>query len=119
MEGAQRVQQAAQRLLDRLEQAVQELDKGTVTIREKRGTENGEETHLVVKAGRKGVIDRAGLKQLTGVLKDLQDIISWDGSLEAREREARILKLEQELNRKECGEGITVVLEQEVQEYAG
>ena len=36
--GPDRVQLAAQRLLDRLEQAVEELDKGTVLLREKRKT---------------------------------------------------------------------------------
>ena len=78
--GLDRVQLAAQRLLDRLEQAVEELDKGTVLLREKRKTEDGEETWELIKAKRKGIVDRAGLKQLTGVLKDLQDILSRDGS---------------------------------------
>ena len=117
--GAERVQLAAQRLLDRLEQAVEELDKGTVLLKEKRKTENGEETLELVKAKRKGIVDRAGLKQLTGVLKDLQDILSRDGSLDARERELRLQRLEQELNRQPEAEGITVILEGEADGYAG
>ena len=116
-----RVQRAAGRLLDRLEQAVEELDRGTVVLKEKKKTEDGEEIREVTKAGRKGIVDRAGLKQLTGVLKDLQDILSWDGSLNVREREARIQKLEQELNRDPAAEAgaITVVLEKEAEDYAG
>ena len=117
--GLDRVQLAAQRLLDRLEQAVEELDKGTVLLREKRKTEDGEETWELIKAKRKGIVDRAGLKQLTGVLKDLQDILSWDGSLDAREREMKLQKLEQELNRVPEAEGITVILEGEAESYAG
>ncbi len=117
--GLERVQRAAGRLLDRLEQAAEELDRGTVVLRQKRKTEDGEETREVVKAGRKGTVDRAGLKQLTGVLKDLQDILSWDGSLDAREREIKLQKLEQELGRTADTEGITVVLEKEARDYAG
>ena len=117
--GLDRVQLAAQRLLDRLEQAVEELDKGTVLLREKRKTEDGEETWELIKAKRKGIVDRAGLKQLTGVLKDLQDILSRDGSLDAREREMKLQKLEQELNREPEAEGITVILEGEAESYAG
>ncbi len=117
--GLDRVQLAAQRLLDRLEQAVEELDKGTVLLREKRKTEDGEETWELIKAKRKGIVDRAGLKQLTGVLKDLQDILSRDGSLDAREREMKLQKLEQELNRVPEAEGITVILEGEAENYAG
>ena len=117
--GLDRVQLAAQRLLDRLEQAVEELDKGTVLLREKRKTEDGEETWELIKAKRKGIVDRAGLKQLTGVLKDLQDILSRDGSLDAREREMKLQKLEQELNRVPEAEGVTVILEGEAESYAG
>lgn len=117
--GLDRVQLAAQRLLDRLEQAVEELDKGTVLLREKRKTEDGEETWELIKAKRKGIVDRAGLKQLTGVLKDLQDILSRDSSLDAREREMKLQKLEQELNRVPEAEGITVILEGEAENYAG
>lgn len=117
--GAGRVQAAAMGLLERLEQAVEELDRGTVTCREKKKTEAGEESREVVKAWHKGVVDRAGLKQLTGVLKDLQDILSKDDSLDSREREARLQKLEQELNRQPDAERFTVVLEGEAETYAG
>lgn len=117
--GPDRVQLAAQRLLDRLEQAVEELDKGTVLLREKRKTEEGEEICELIKAKRKGIVDRAGLKQLTGVLKDLQDILSRDDSLDAREREMKLQKLEQELNRVPEAEGVTVILEGEAEHYAG
>ena len=119
MEQTERLREVAGRLLERLEQAVEELDKGTVLLREKVKTENGEEITELIKAKRKGIVDRAGLKQLTGILKDLQDIRSRDGSLDTRERQARLQKLEQELNREPEGEGITVVLEGEADGFAG
>lgn len=114
-----RVRRAAVRLLDRLEQAVEELDKGTVVLREKKKTENGEQIRELTKASRKGIVDRAGLKQLTGVLKDLQDILSQDGAMDSKERVLRLQRLEQELNRQPESEGITVVLEGEADGYAG
>ena len=119
MEQMERLRGVAGRLLERLEQAVEELDKGTVLLREKVKTENGEEITELIKAKRKGIVDRAGLKQLTGVLKDLQDILSRDGSLDTRERQLRLQRIEQELNREPESEGITVVLEGEADGYAG
>ena len=59
-ENWERVQRVAGRLLDRLEQAAEELDKGTVVIKEKKKTEDGEETWELIKAKRKGIVDRAG-----------------------------------------------------------
>lgn len=113
------MRRVAELLLDRLEKAAQELDKGTVVHRKKRKTEEGEEIREVVKARGKGIVDRAGLKQLTGVLKDLKEILSRDGALETREREARLQRLEQELNRKPEEQGFTVILEGEAEGYAG
>lgn len=119
MEQTERLREVAGRLLERLEQAVEELDKGTVLLREKVKTENGEEITELIKAKRKGIVDRAGLKQLTGVLKDLQDILCRDGSMDVKERQLRLQKLEQELNRGPEQEDITVVMEEEAEEYAG
>ena len=64
-------------------------------------------------------MDRGGLKQLTGVLKDLQEILLRSPELDLREREARILRLEQELNREMDTDGVTVMLEGEADDYAG
>ena len=119
MDEMERVRGVAERLLERLEQAAEELDKGTVTCREREKTQSGEKITELIKAKGKGMVDRAGLKQLTGILKDLQDILARDGSLDTRERQARLQKLEQELNREPESEGITVVLEGEADDYAG
>lgn len=120
-EAAGRVAAAAGRLLDRLEQAVAELDAVTQTCRRKIKTEDGEQAvEFTEKYPRKkGLVDRGGLKQLTGVLKDLQEILLRDPELDLREREARILRLEQELNREGDADAVTVMLEGEVDGFAG
>ena len=64
----------------------------------------------------KGLVDRNGLKQLTGVLKDLQDILCQD-DLSTRERELKLKRLEMELAGA-ADSGITVELAGEVTDFA-
>ena len=111
-EDAQRVRLAALGLLDKLEQAVTELDKGILTRKEK----DGETVFEIQKGKGKGLVDRNGLKQLTGVLKDLQDILCQD-DLTTRERELKLKRLEMELSGA-ADSGITVELVGEAQAYA-
>ena len=111
-EDAQRVRLAALGLLDKLEQAVTELDKGILTRKEK----DGETVFEIQKGKGKGLVDRNGLKQLTGVLKDLQDILCQD-DLTTRERELKLKRLEMELSGV-ADSGITVELVGEAQTYA-
>lgn len=103
---------AALGLLDKLEQAVTELDKGILTRKEK----DGETVFEIQKGKGKGLVDRNGLKQLTGVLKDLQDILCQD-DLTTREREMKLKRLEMELAGA-ADSGITVELVGEAQAYA-
>ena len=109
-EDAQRVRLAALGLLDKLEQAVTELDKGILTRKD------GETVFEIQKGKGKGLVDRNGLKQLTGVLKDLQDILCQD-DLTTRERELKLKRLEMELSGA-ADSGITVELVGEAQAYA-
>ena len=111
-EDAQRVRLAALGLLDKLEQAVTELDKGILTRKEK----DGETVFEIQKGKGKGLVDRNGLKQLTGVLKDLQDILCQD-DLTTRERELKLKRLEMELSGA-ADSGITVELMGEAHAYA-
>ena len=111
-EDAQRVRLAALGLLDKLEQAVTELDKGILTRKEK----DGETVFEIQKGKGKGLVDRNGLKQLTGVLKDLQDILCQD-DLTTRERELKLKRLEMELSGA-ADSGITVELVGEAHAYA-
>lgn len=61
--------------------------------------------------------DRGGMKQLTGVLKDLQDILSPADPMAQRERELKLRRLELEL---QCAAntGITVTLQGEAEDFA-
>ncbi len=80
-------------MLGCLERAVRELDTVTQNVREKSKLEDGAE--LVTDFERllpeeKGIIDRGGLKQLTGVLKDIKDVLTLRSDADTREQEARI-----------------------------
>lgn len=114
----ERVNEVAMALLGRLEQAVKELDAVVETRREKVKTETGEVvTESEQKLPRKkGTVDRGGLKQLTGVLKDLEDILWCMPELDVREQTARITRLERELTPE--NQEIKVVLEGEVERFA-
>lgn len=116
-EERQRVFAAAGRLLEKLEQAVEELDKGTVTHKEKQKDGDAEVIFEVSKGKGKGLVDRGGLKQLTGVLKDLQDILSQDDQMDARERELKLQQLERNLSGA-ADARVTVRLEGEAMDYA-
>lgn len=89
-----RVRGAARGLLDALEAATEELR-----------SDNG--------------VDRAGLKVLVGVLKDLQDILARDETLETKERLAKIQKLQLDMEPKQEAETVTVVMEGDTAGFAG
>lgn len=87
---AAKVGDLADKLLVKLEQAIDELDLKVTTHKIK--TENGctETTTEFKVAEEGGAVDRAGLRQLTAALKELQTIKGEVTDLERREREARI-----------------------------
>lgn len=87
------VEVLADLLLEKLRQAIGELDTSPV-IRKVKTKEGNTETTLEYRESETGgTIDRAGLKQLTGALKELQAIRGDMPALERREREARIESL--------------------------
>ena len=61
--------------------------------------------------GEKGLIDRGGLKQLTGVLKDLKEILVLRSEGDTLEQQARIARLQRELSREDSQERILVTME--------
>ena len=113
----QRVMEVAGRLLEKLEQAVEELDRGTETRKVKQKDGETEITLEVSRGKERGLVDRGGLKQLTGVLKDLQDILAQDSCMDARERELKLRQLERSLTGAEES-SVTVRLEGEAMDYA-
>ena len=98
-----RAEGVAEGLLAALERAVGELDAVTVTRKEKAKTDDGEiqTEYEQLLPGEAGLIDRGGLKQLTGVLKDMREILGLQTELEQQEQRARLKKLERELSQEE------------------
>ena len=113
-----RAEGVAEGLLTALERAVGELDAVTVTRKEKLKTDEGEiqTEYEQILSGEAGLIDRGGLKQLTGVLKDMREILGLQSELERQEQRARLKKLERELNREEAA--LTVAWEDGTDGYA-
>lgn len=113
-----RAEGVAEGLLTALERAVGELDAVTVTRKEKVKTDEGEiqTEYEQILSGEAGLIDRGGLKQLTGVLKDMREILGLQSELEQQEQLARLKKLERELNREEAA--LTVAWEDGTDGYA-
>lgn len=117
----ERVDALADAMLGCLERAVKELDMVTQNVREKAKLEDGAE--MVTDFERllpeeKGIIDRGGLKQLTGVLKDIKDVLTLRSDADTREQEARIAKLQRDLERETERASVTVQLEGESERYA-
>ena len=113
-----RAEGVAEGLLTALERAVGELDAVTVTRKEKVKTDEGEiqTEYERILTGEPGLIDRGGLKQLTGVLKDMREILGLQTELERQEQLARLKKLERELNREEAA--LTVAWEEGIDGFA-
>ena len=116
---AARVGDLADKLMIKLEQAIDELDLQVTTHKIKTERGSTEETTEFRVAVPGGTVDRAGLRQLTAALKELQVIKGEVTDLERREREARIDVLHRQSNQADAGgnEPVTVQLEG-VEEYA-
>lgn len=85
-----RVNDLADKLLDKLETAINELDLKVITVREKVTEGNEETTREYREAQEGGVVSRAGLRQLTAALKDLKEVKDIVSELNKKEQEARI-----------------------------
>ena len=95
-----RVFRTADLLLDLTERAAGELDRTLVTCKEKIKIEGGERTNeYQILSDDRGALDKAGLKQLTAILKDLRDVYFLQSDADTREQEARINKLLKEQTR--------------------
>ena len=91
-----RIEGITDKLLTKLDQAVNELDLVIVTRKIK--TDNGttEETTEYREAREGGIVDRSGLRQITAALKDLKEIQMLKSELDRREQEARIAYLQRQ-----------------------
>lgn len=109
----------AESLLTRLEQAVEQLDAVGVTCKEKVKTQEGETNreYQQILPNTRGLVDRGGLKQLTGVLKDIKDILDLRCEADSREQEAKIAKILRDLEQ-DTAQCVEVTWEQEVEGFA-
>lgn len=117
-----RINRLANRLIDKLEKAVEELDMKTVTMKNTMKTGPMKVTTEYKKLDREaeGPVDRAGMQQLTGVLRDLKSILDVRSDLDRQEQEARIEKLRRDA-KDDDGKNrtVTVKLEGEMDDFAG
>ncbi len=76
---AARAEAVANSLLAALEKAVEELSIVVATRKEKRKTDDGElqTEYQVILPEAPGAVDRAALRQLVGVLKDMREILGF------------------------------------------
>lgn len=107
---AGRIAGLAGRLLDKVEQAIGELDTQTASRKVKTKNGNTEETWEYREVLHTGTVDRAGLKMLTDLLKELQAITGGVPELDRKEREARIESLRKGVGLQEVEDGQTGVI---------
>lgn len=113
-----RIDQLADKLLAKLDKAISELDLAITVHKDKVETPEGENTTEYKEAREGGVVDRAGLRQLTAALKDLKEVKGVMNELDRREQEARIAKLQREADGEDDDNEIQVVITGKAKEYA-
>lgn len=118
-EQAERIARAVRigdRMLEKVEESLNEIDmmlcKNTMKIKTIESTADGGvaevERHTEDFTKKKVAIDRAGLKQLSAVLRDLREIGIFRSELDKKEQEARINKLRKDAEEEEVDTTITV-----------
>lgn len=111
-----RVDAIADRLLDKLAQAVEELDSAETVTRTKSKTQDGECTTERRYFEPGGNISCKDLKVLTAALKDIKDLRHLRSPADAREQEAKIRNLERQFTQQGSTE-IVVRLEGETEGF--
>lgn len=114
------------KLLDKLEKAVDELD--VILVKRTKRTETTEGTGLGLadvtyteesyEVQDITMVDYEKLKQLTVALKNLKEIGIFRADLDEREQRARIAKLEKEAKEEQTDTSIVISIEGELNEYA-
>ena len=125
-----RIQDITDKLLDKIEQAVDELDiqlikdvVKTKTIEynneqrpDKPTKETVHEKEKVLEV--KSIVDRAGLNAIASALRSIKEVQMLKSELDEREQEARIAKLQKEASdEKDDSEGIEVVFDAGPEEW--
>lgn len=116
---AAKIDTLADKLLVKLEQAIDELDLQVTTHKIKTEEGNMERTTEFRVASEGGTVDRAGLRQLTATLRELKDIKGELSELDRREQEARIAKLQKDAQKEETNnEPIRVIIDDGLAQYS-
>lgn len=115
-----RINRLAGRLIEKLETAVEELDKKTVSMKTTQETEQEKivSEYRQVDMNAQAPVDLAGIRQLTACLKDLKAIMDVRSELDRKEQKARIEKLRHEI-RENDNKTVTVTLEGKLNDFAG
>lgn len=113
-----RIEGITDKLLMKLEQAVEELDMEIIKRRTKVESEGLEITTETMEAKEGGIVDRAGLRHLTAALKDMKEIQMIKSELDRREQEARIANLQRQAEGDDDDNEIQVVITGKAKEYA-
>ena len=92
---AARVQTVADKLLDKIEEAVDNLDMKELFL------------------------DKQALRQVTAAMKDIKDILMIKSEADLREQDARIRNLEKQAEKTDESNDVTVVIGAEAEEYSG
>lgn len=126
-----RIHGLADQLLDKLEQAIAELDlqlfkhvDKTKEIEYNNPRRADKPTKEIIHEEEKllevkSIVDRNGLKQIAAALKDIKEVKMIRSELDRQEQEARIANLQKQAEKSDKGDGkITVVLEGALKDYA-
>jgi hypothetical protein len=114
-----RIEGITDKLLSKLEKAVNELDLEIVKKKVKVEKDGMEVTTETMEARLGGIVDRTGLRQITAALKDLKEIQMLKSELDRQEQEARIANLQRQSAGDNRNEGITVEIVGEAGDYCG
>jgi hypothetical protein len=125
-----RVADLTDKLLNKLEKAIEELDiqlfKDVVKVKEieynndlrpdKPTKEIIHEEEKVIEV--KTIVDRSGLKAIASSLRDIKEIQMLKSELDKKEQEARIAKLQKEAESEQTDNEIRVVIEGDLERYS-
>ena len=123
---AMRICSVTDRLLEKLEQAITQLDQQTckqvqreqMTEYQKGKKKNIKETQTEQVLAVPGMIDRQGVKQLASALKDIKEVQMLRSQLDIREQQARIERLERQNQEVTDGEdSLEVILDAGPEEW--
>ena len=125
-----RVSDLTDKLLDKLEQAIEELDiqllKDVIRVKEieyKNAKRPDKPTKEIITEEEKviehrTIIDRSGLKAIASSLRDIKEIQMLKSELDRREQEARIRNLEKQAEAEEKDNEIKVTIECDIEKYS-